>query len=48
MNNLGKNKQLILAKHPDGLTELDDFKIKEVEIPELKNDELLIQTHSSI
>ena len=45
MNNLGKNKQLILAKHPDGLTELDDFKIKEVEIPELKNGELLIQTH---
>jgi hypothetical protein len=28
MNNLGKNKQLILSKHPTGLTEIDDFRGK--------------------
>ena len=34
MSNLGKNKQLILAKHPNGLTEIDDFELKEAEVPE--------------
>lgn len=45
MSNLGKNKQLILAKHPNGLTEIDDFELKEAEVPEINDGELLIQTH---
>ena len=32
MNNLGKNKQLILAKHPNGLTELDLALAKKMDI----------------
>ena len=45
MNNLGKNKQLILSKHPTGLTEIDDFEVREVEVPEISDGEILIQTH---
>ena len=45
MSNLGKNKKLILAKYPNGLTKLDDFLTQELDIPELGNNELLIQTH---
>ena len=33
MNNLGKNKKLLLAKYPDGLAELDDFITEEVDVP---------------
>ena len=32
MNNLGKNKKLLLAKYPNGLAELDDFIAEEVEL----------------
>lgn len=45
MNNLRKNKQLILAKHPEGITDIDDFSIQELEIGEIKDGELLIETH---
>ena len=45
MSNLGKNKQLTLAKHPNGLTQIDDFSIKEIDIPEIKIGEILIETH---
>ena len=41
MNNLGKNKQLILSKHPTGLTEIDDFEVREVEVPEISDGEIL-------
>jgi hypothetical protein len=33
LNNLGKNKKLLLAKYPDGLAELDDFITEEVDVP---------------
>ena len=45
MNNLGKNKKLLLAKYPNGLAELDDFITKEVEVPNIVDNELLIQSH---
>ena len=45
MNNLGKNKKLLLAKYPDGLAELDDFIAEEVDVPDIGDNELLIQSH---
>ena len=45
MNNLGKNKKLLLAKYPNGLAELDDFISEEVEVPNIVDNELLIQSH---
>ena len=45
MNNLGKNKKLLLAKYPNGLAELDDFITEEVDVPDIGNNELLIQSH---
>lgn len=45
MNNLGKNKKLLLAKYPNGLAELDDFIAEEVEVPNIVDNELLIQSH---
>ena len=42
MNNLGKNKKLLLAKYPDGLAELDDFITEEVDVPEIGENEILI------
>ena len=45
MNNLGKNKKLLLAKYPDGLAELDDFVTEEVDVPDIGDNELLIQSH---
>ena len=40
MNNLGKNKKLLLAKYPNGLAELDDFITEEVEVPNIVDNEL--------
>ena len=39
MNNLGKNKKLLLAKYPNGLAEFDDFIAEEVEVPNIVDNE---------
>jgi len=45
LNNLGKNKKLLLAKYPNGLAELEDFVTEEVDVPDIIDNELLIKSH---
>lgn len=37
-------KQIELARRPQGIPVMDDFRIKETEIPEAKNGEVLVKT----
>ena len=37
-------KQIELARRPQGIPVMDDFRIKETEIPEAKNGEALVKT----
>lgn len=39
------NRQIILLERPKGLPDPSNFKINETEIPELKNGEIIVQTH---
>lgn len=36
-------KQIELARRPQGIPVMDDFRIKETEIPEAKNGEVLVK-----